>query len=387
MISPQAITEDDGPFSYSYIAVMGVPGIRLEDGDGEVHLFSFPELNATAILTRDWNRYCDDIDRSSAIGVLLLTGFCGHSRFMMFSSWTNRIRRRLFGVAKLFERNLVREERIARLARVKEHTSPGCYLIYRANGSLVDMPQFHSARKVGRVGFGFDIVDRGLYRSIHKTTLHAVATALSLLIDRGTGSPEINEITDLICLKGNNNLTIFSRSVEFGAASIVISRLPSKDELHEITQYIPLLATDHGIETAISLFVQSHRKDSDNLRAFIPAWSALELLINRLAKVVRSDWERLLQIAHLPDWDKDLSGVGPDDYRIRDRFYSVACTLKLEDAGEDCKRFNRSNDRRSGYYHRGDVKEQDLPTEDVRFLFRKYLAIGLLYKMAKVTAD
>ena len=384
---PEAITEDDGPFSYSYIAVMCVPGIRLDEADPEVHLFSFPELNASATLTRDWNRYCQHVDRSSAIALLLLTGFCGRSRFKMLSSWTNTLLRRLFGVAKVFERNLAREERSARAVRVKAHASPGCYLIYRADGTLVGPPQLHSARKIGRIGFGFDIVEGESYRSIHKSALHAVATSLALLMDKGTGSPEISKVADLVYLKGNSGLTIYPKKIEGGAASVVVSRLPSRDELHEVTQYIPLIAADHSIETAISLFVQSHRKDGDNLRAFIPAWSALELLVNRLTKVVRTDWEKLLRAAHLPNWDKNLSGVSLEDYRIRDRFYSVACTLKLEDADNDCKKFNRSNYHRSGYYHRSDVREQDLPTHDVRFLFRKYLALGLLYKMAKDDAN
>lgn len=377
---PKPITEDDGPFSYSYIAVMGVPGIRLNEAEGELHLFSFPELNATVSLTRDWDDYCQHIDRSSAIAALLLTGFRGQARFKRLSSWTNSLIRKLFGSAKLFEWNLVREERKVRLARLKEHRSPGCYLVYRANGELAEPPRFQSARRVDRIGFGFDIVTGESYRTIHRSALHGVATALSLVIDKGTGSPEINDIADIIYLTGNNGLTIYPKRIEMGAVGVVASRSPNTDELNELTKYIPLIAADRRIETAISLFVQSHRKDGDNLRAFIPAWSALELLVNRLARIVRPDWEKLLRVEKLPNWDKDLAGVRPEDYRMRDRFYSVACTLKLEDAAEDCEKFNHSNDRRSGYYHRSDVKERDLPTHDVRLLFRKYLALALFYK-------
>lgn len=377
---PTPITEEDGPFSYSYIALMGVPGIRLDAADGDLHLFSFPELNATVILTTDWDQQCRHIDRSSAIALLLLTAFGGRTRFKRISSWTNSLIRRLFGVKKLFDRNLRREERNAQLARHKEHTAPGCYLVYRANGELLEPPQLQSARRIDRIGFGFDIIDGERYRSIHRAALHAVATSLSLLIDQGTGSPEINEIADIIYLQGNHGLIVYPRRIEMGAVGVVTSASPNATELSELRQYVPLIAADRRVETAISLFVQSHRRDGDNLRAFIPAWSALELLVNRLARIVRKDWEQLLQEANLPNWDKTLAGVSPEEYRMRDRFYSIACTLNLEGASDDCVQFNKSNDLRSGYYHRNEVKERDLPTNEIRSLFRKYLALAILYQ-------
>ena len=377
---PQPITESDGPFSYTYLAVMDVPGIHLNQVEGDLHLFSFPDLNATARLTLDWDRYCEHIDRGSAIGILLLTGFLGRSRFKRLSSWSSILVLKLFGKAKLFEMNLAREQRNILLDRHKHQMSSGCYLVYRAEGELVEAPQFQSARRVKRIGYGFDIVDREVYRSIHKSALHGVATALSLLIDKGTGSPEIHEVADIVYLTGNDGLVVYPKRIEMGGGSVVVSRTPSKDDITELTACIPLITSDGQIEAAISLYVQSHRRDGDNLRSFIPAWSALELLVNRLAKIVRPEWEKLLLTASLPTWDKDLARVCSADYRMRDRFYSIACTLIREDASEDCKIFNQINNRRSGYYHRNDVKEMDLPTHEVRLLFRKYLSLALRYR-------
>lgn len=384
---PTPITEEDGPFSYSYIAVMGVPGIRLDDADDDLHLFSFPELSATAILTKDWDQHCRHIDRSSAIALLLLTAFRGRTRFKRISVWTNSLFRRLFGTTSLFERNLAREERNSQIARHKEHTSPGCYLVYRANGALLEPPQLQSARRIDRMGFGFDVINGEQYRSIHSAVLHAVATSISLLIDQGTGCPEINEIGDIILLKGNDDLILYPRRIEMGAVGVVTSASPNATALGELRQYVAFIAADRRIETAVSLFVQSLRRDGDNLRAFIPAWSALELLVNRLARIVRKDWETLLQGANLPDWDKTLAGVSPEEYRMRDRFFSVACTLNLEGASDDCVKFNRSNNLRSGYYHRNEVRELDLPTEEIRSLFRKYLALAILYQRPTTRKD
>jgi hypothetical protein len=373
----QQITQDDGPFSYTYIAVMGVPGIRLADSERELQLFSSPELKATAMLTNNWDKFCHHTDRSSAISLGLLTAFRGRSRFWRLSSLMNNIRLQLFGIQSNFERNLARQERKIRENRNKSKKSPGCYLVYKAEGDLIDPPRLHVARKVGIVGFGFDIIDGRRYRSIHKAALHGVATALSLVIEEGTGSPEINSITDAVYLNGKGGLTIYPQKIEESTVSVVTSKSLSSAELDRLSHYIPLIVSDHRIEVAISLFVQSHRRDGDNLRAFIAAWSALELLVNRLAKVIRLEWENLLQNAKLPAWDKNLCGVAPEDYRMRDRFYSVACTLDVRAAKADCEKFRQANDSRSGYYHRGDIQEKELPTNDVQSLFLKYFGLWL----------
>lgn len=374
------MSANDGPFTYTYLAVMGVPGIHLNEADGDLHLFSFPGISATARLTLDWDRYCMHIDRSSAIGLLLLTGFRGLPRFKWLALWSSIIVRKLFGTEKLFQINLVREQRKILLARHKEKKSSGCYLIYQAEGELVEPPHLELASRFERLGFGFDIVNGEAYRSIHKSALHGAATALSLLIDKRKGFPEINEIADLIFLTGREGLIVYPKRIEMGGACVVVPRTPTSEDLNELASSIPLIAADRQIETAIALFVQSHRKDGDNLRSFIPAWSALELLVNRLAKIIRSEWESALLEDSLPIWDKNLIGVCLKDYRMRDRFYSIACTLSREDASEDCEKFIQANDLRSGYYHRSAVKERDLPTQDVRFLFRKYLSLALRYK-------
>lgn len=377
---PQQVTEDDGPFSYSYISVMGVPGLNLNETEGDLHLFSFPELNATAFLTRDWDRHCHHIDRGSAVALLMYTGFRGRPRFKRLSVWLNRLIGKLFGKGKVFNRNLVREERNVQNTRHKEHTSSGCYLVYRAEGELIELPQLKYTTRFGCIGFGIDIVDGKSYRAMHSSALHSVAAALSLIIDKGTGSPEINKIVDTIYLKGAHDLVIYPKRFEMGSVSLTTSATPNQDELSEVKQYIPLIAEDNRIESAISLFIQSHRKDGDNLRAFIPAWSALELLIDRLTKIVQADWQKQVQDSNLPPWDKNLTGLALRKYGLRDRFYSVACVLDLENAEEDCEKFTQAYKLRNGYYHENEGSEKDLPTHEVRSLFRKYLQLALHFR-------
>jgi len=161
--------------------------------------------------------------------------------------------------------------------------------------------------------------------------------------------------------------------------SIPVPHAHGTATIEKTNAYIPAMIGDTRIETAIYLFVQSQRKENDNLRAFIAAWSALELIINRLSKLVRADWQSRLRESALPIWDKNLLDVPAEEYRMRDRFFSVACVLDAESAESDSQTFTRANSMRSDFYHRLDVQEGDLPTSDVRELFRKYLKLGLSY--------
>ena len=104
---PQAITDGDGPFTYNYVVVMGVPGIKLADEDTDLDLFNLLELNAKVILTRKWDMYCQHVDRSSAIALLLLTAYRGNSRFPKFHSRLMKLCRKLFGVQWVFELSLI----------------------------------------------------------------------------------------------------------------------------------------------------------------------------------------------------------------------------------------------------------------------------------------
>jgi hypothetical protein len=65
---------------------------------------------------------------------------------------------------------------------------------------------------------------------------------------------------------------------------------------------------DAKLDGAVDLFVQSQRRSYDNLRAFIAAWSPLELLVNRLARAYQAQFGALLDGGTaLPAWDKDLA--------------------------------------------------------------------------------
>jgi hypothetical protein len=373
----------DGPFRYVYVSISAVPGLQLSkqasDGAGTRIIRSFPELGGEAFLTNDCESVALHIDRSTAIGTLLLTGLMGPARFGRLSTYYRRLAKHILGEYWTFARALRREAVMSRESRLKNFAGPGCYLVYRAEGQLLEPASLASARRIGDIGFGFDVVNGKAYRALHKRAVHSTATALSLSLTEHTGSPETRLLCEVIYLTGPGGLVVYPKTITMGAAGIVITNQNPDEAIQAATITVPILMADEKLDGAVSLFVQSQIKSHDNLRAFIPAWSALELLINRLSRLYRDKWVQMLVDAtnSLPAWDQDLKTIPLDEYRMRDRFFAVACVLDIGSAETDSKEFVDINNKRSGYYHTMETAEQDLPTQRSQNLFRRYLKLAL----------
>lgn len=359
-MKPEKVSEQDGPFRYVYLAIFEVPGLRLADHDTEpVFVHSYPNLNAKAFLTSNWDSYCVHMDYSDAIAVFMLTGFGGSDPSMASESD--------------FNTKLQYEMQKAQGRRHKEHRSPGCHFIYQAEGDVVEPVDLRAVRRSGQIGWGLDAIDGSVYRDLHKPALHSATTGLSLALVDSSGSPAVNFIADSIYLKGAQGLTIYCRTIQVGSATAFTTCDGGSAIAQTTSSYVPALLSESSIETAVSLFVQSQRKENDNLRAFIAAWSALELLVNRLFKLRSAEWTNLLTKKALPIWDKCLKGVSFEEYRLRDRFFAVACIFDIDGAKLDSAEFVDANTKRSSFYHVGGVLETGLPTHTVQNLFRKYL--------------
>jgi len=376
---PNKLTEDDCPFTYEYTAMASVPGIKLpQQTKNDIQFYAFPHLGSEVILTRDIDQYFLHLDRSAALGSLLLSAFRGTSRFGKLSVLLHKLEIQLFGAEKVFKRRLAREANLIKEERKKEMGSLDCFIVYRARGKTIEDIRTHATRKFAEIGFGIDAFSIAPYRELHSRAFHSSITAISLALENVNGSSDIHFLSDGIHMVNKHGLLLYSRTVKMGAVSVVSTQLQNDDNLKLASSYLPVMAKDRQLETAISLFVESQRKDSDTLRKFISSWSALELLVNRISKLIRKQWEEVLESEKkLPYWDRELKGVLPKDYRMRDRFYSIACFLNAESADKDINKFTNINQIRSKYYHQGNVDIEALPVEESQKLFRKYLVLGL----------
>lgn len=377
---PMNIEQSEGPFRYEYVSVSHVLGAKLPDGSSDpLQIAHFPDMNATAYLTHDWDKPFFHIDRANSVGTLLLTAFVGTKRFKKLWRYVNRLLQWIFGPEWVFMRNMKAQTAIIRKRRVKDHSGPGCCLVYQAQGQVEQPVNLRASRKLPEVGVALDAFDGSVVREEHKFNVRSVATAVSIAMTDTNGSPEIRFLTDNIHLLSKDEIVIYVRTIKMGAAGLVVTTMPSEEFVATVEAYSAALCADSKLSSAASLFALSQHKSNDNLRSFIASWSAFELLIFNLEKKNRDVFQKLLQSDYfaLPAWDKDLRVTEIADYRLRDRFYAVACSTNLTEAVADTGKFNELNSKRNDYYHRFKIGDTELPAHDIQSLFRKYLKIVL----------
>ena len=376
-VIPPRLSASEGPFKYTYLGVIALPGAILPAGESLRPFHAFPGLGANAILSAHCNPYFFHLEQSTAIGSLMLTGFPGRSPAGWLSARLYGLAVYAVGLEGMFRRSLRREVEAIREQRRTEPKNPGCYLIYEAEGDLLEAPKLEFTRRVGAVGYGFDIFPAAEYRSLHRHAMYSAATSLALALTETNCSPEMCVIGDLVYMTGSNGLVVYSKTMELGAGTATVSSTIQQTTIDASTDLIPSMISDSAIRTSITLFVESQTPSYDNLHSFIAAWSALELLVNRLAKTTRPRWSAMLANGSLPAWDKDLTDVPFERYRMRDRFFLMASALDITVASIDAAAFCRINDLRGDFYHQVNVRERDLPTNDTRTLYRRYLKLSL----------
>ncbi|MGB5677782.1 MAG: hypothetical protein WBN36_08255, partial [Gammaproteobacteria bacterium] len=183
----QKIDESAGPFRYEYVSISHVLGAKLPDDSPEpLQIAHFPDLNATAYLTHNWDEQYFHIDRANSSGTLLLTGMVGIKRFKKLSRYVNRFLQWIFGPDWVFKRNLESEAVRIRKLRLKEHSGSGCCLVYRAQGQVNQPVNLRASRRFAGVGIAIDAIDGSVIRGKHKLNVRSVVTAASIaMIDSG----------------------------------------------------------------------------------------------------------------------------------------------------------------------------------------------------------
>lgn len=362
------------------MSITAVPSLKLPDGVTQLDLVTFPDRNAIAFLTHDWDHHCLHLDRSAAIGGLLLTAFNGTGR----SKWSrhlNRLKRKLAGVERTFHRNLVREAALAASRRKDAHSTSGCYLIYVANAlDLMEPPKLDAARRFGKVGFGIDTIHGAPYRSIHEPAVHATASALAAILAKTTGSSETHHVGDVLFMEGKDELVIYCKFFSAGSPTILVTRSPESLELEDVSDYVNAILSDDVLRAATSLLVQSQLKENRNIESFAAAWAALELFTKSLSMKISPQWAALLadNSFSIPvETNRDLKGVSFREYTLRDRFLAIACVLNLAEAPTSYKEFSEIYSDRNDFYHAGGVKAEQLPTSQTQSLFHKYLRLAM----------
>lgn len=161
-----------------------------------------------------------------------------------------------------------------------------------------------------------------------------------------------------------------------GRARIILANPIDNTKEKEISKVIELSFENALFKTPFRLLTQSLETTQDELRAFIAAWTALEIFTNK----VFSTYEEKF-ISGIAD-DHNSHGVNQflfrikdvmkDKYRLTDKFSLIASFLS-DDISGDIELFKSMKKERDNISHGKEFDEETLPVENARKMVAKYL--------------
>ncbi len=344
--------------NYKYTVVYRFEGISNSNLDEGKTVYQNEGLGITFILTNDVNRYCLSIDRGLACASLLLRGmFCDEKLQELPTAIDSEIKK-------------IQEERLSK-------KKSGAYAVIIINGHAELDIKDNLHRETEQFRITFDAIDKDSIRNRHKERIHAIVTSLAI-----STSPEnhAERVASGICFFDANDKPLYSFTLGGRVQTILAKPVDSKKET-EISKAIRLSNANMQLKTPFRLLTQSLETTQDNLKAFISAWSALEILTNK----VFPDYEEKF-IIEVKDHHNShgvnkflerIKDVMKDKYRLADKFSLVASFLSNE-ITEDIQLFKNMKKVRDDISHGKEFDEKKLPVEEARKLASKYLKNHML---------
>jgi hypothetical protein len=189
-----------------------------------------------------------------------------------------------------------------------------------------------------------------------------------------------DRVGESIYLVQDTGRIIYSVSAKLGAPSLSVRRL-APDLPAMMRKYVPLMpgSGEADLDTVFVLFRAAVDGHTEPLRAFISAWSALEILTNKIVKKYEHIWFGELERGIAPKHQlvSRLRNVMQGRYSLGDRFAVISSVLVPADADTDIAEFLAVKKRRDNLSHGGVLSEDSLPVDRAIALGRKYLRLHL----------
>ncbi len=344
---------------YKYTIIYRFEGISQNNLDEDKIVYQDDDLGITVVLTSDVNRHCLNIDRGLACASLLLRG--------------------MFGAEKIQELPIALDSEVTKIQEERlSNNKSGAYAVININGQAELNIKENLQRETDQFCICFDAIDKESIRNQHKERIHAIVASLAI-----STNPEYHaeKIASGICFFDANDKPLYSYTFQGGRARLTVTKPVDSEKESEISETIVISNANMQLKTPFRLLTQSLETTQDNLRAFVSAWSALEILTNKVFPVYEEQFIAGIMDDHnshgVDNFLDRIKDVMKDKYRLADKFSLVASFLSNE-ITDDIKLFKSMKKMRDNISHGEEFDEETLPVEDARKLASKYLRNHML---------
>jgi len=286
---------------YTYISIYRYEGISCQNIDDDQLIVEDSANGVRAFITNDVNRHCIELDIGLACASMLLRGMFGGERLKELPEAIN-----------------------SEVKRIQEEREPkikgGAIVVIELKGDAelnID-EKLHNETDQFRVCF--DAIDKKALIDSRKNLVEAIVTSISI-----SSNPEYRaeKIRDGVYFRDDKGKLLFSFTMKGGRARLIVSKRINDEIIDESANLIRLSSVNTQLNSVFRLFVQSLEPTQDNLRAFLSAWSAIEIFLNKTFSFYENKFLSNVAEGHdsagVDRFLGRIQAVMKDKYRLADR--------------------------------------------------------------------
>jgi hypothetical protein len=233
---------------------------------------------------------------------------------------------------------------------------------------LQDYGSFQTAREAIPAGHFSRLVQKDLER-----VLASIALVLPWNVTRA-----IEKVAETAFLEDEDTgKPTYSIPLSFQGGHAYVSESFTLEHRERVAAMFAALSSERDLDTPTRLLAQSLRTREDDPRAFLSAWAALEIFINKTFARYNARWEEALRSgvpASGQRYFDSVKRIMEGKFNLVDKFAVIASMLDPDSGAEDVARLLEAKKARDGFYHAvGEEPSRQLSLE----LLSKYLHLHL----------
>lgn len=324
-------------------------------------------------------RGADDIilfdDRIRGIRVLLVANAIPHLRLLSrHSALMSMLLRGLIGAPQDLE---FPERLLKEVSEVEQQrrASIGDFpvVVIEVNGDVDGQLPAHT-QAIQDFLLCFDAFDKKALQAGLRSDVSAVLTALRT----GTNAQlEFRPVSEGTYLLTDDDKVVHSSSAEGFSPTVYGSPRLTQEQRARVAADIPLALSAGSLDRVMRLHSHSLNTATDNYRAYVSAWSALEILIGKLFPIYQTLLATELRTVNtspgLHAYLDRVANVMKDKYNVADKFAVLSVYLDVDRVEDEVRIFRDLKRVRDQLSHGEEIVESSLPTRGVQLLFDKYI--------------
>jgi hypothetical protein len=344
---------------FVFLSASKVLGINHKSGEPDKLLFEAADPRTKVLITRNLDQNWYILDRQAALATMMLMGMIGQSSTSEFS-----------------------ERLEQKVQEIREHRNKTLghdgILLIEIRGEI-DATIKEPKNEVDDLVLCFDAYDKKELKAILQNQVAAIFAAVRI---SGNGKYELEKVSEGSYLVQPDGRVVHSFSIEFGGATVYTSAPIDEEDIFKIRKHIDLILKEKELVRVVRLFAYSMDRGTDELRTFITAWSALEILISKIFPKYENylfvEISKLSKAYGLKQYLDRISDVMKGKYSLVDKFAVISIFLDEENETEDIATFKKAKKVRDEIFHGEDILEGSLPSREIQRLFEKYFCKHIL---------